>query len=333
MQALESCVYSDNFHHVRGQRRKSAESFTLSPGFNMVPIFNISSTGATATAWLTGLLNLHPSVVCFHGLRHDPFTDGKEPLSGASLYDGLMSLRHRVRQRPPVTFGLIHSFSGPEVRPELIDRDGSFMAILREPLSRIHSLFINHYTTLHKQNMDVEDDVYQLVEERHQISSLETLYTPFFPCNADTMTPIEWTFYALCKDTMANDLANYTLCPRLEVVRYEDITKDPDYLHTVLKRLLQDELEEFRDVIIEYCASDAYRGSRSFSIRRTPDDLFIAWPEQFKRLFLAAAGECGIGDVIDLYFTAGYSLPESLLTWIEEVKHQPYSQMHATLGH
>ena len=80
----------------------------------MVKIFNISSSGSTATVWLTSFLNSQ-NMTAFHALRQSPFdlsTDENSsssfPINGYRMTTALLDLRERTMIEKPI--GLVHSY-------------------------------------------------------------------------------------------------------------------------------------------------------------------------------------------------------------------------------
>ena len=105
----------------------------------MPKIFNISSLGSTATHWLTNFLN-NENILSFHALRQDPFNLPMFIL--LNLFSGLINLRERMAIEKPV--GVIHNFSTTsDIKPiiKIVDKDSVHFAIIRQPISRLHSQF------------------------------------------------------------------------------------------------------------------------------------------------------------------------------------------------
>ena len=115
----------------------------------MPKIFNISSLGSTATHWLTNFLN-NENILSFHALRQDPFNlpighdthsaINGETISSVELFSGLINLRERMAIEKPV--GVIHTFSTTsDIKPiiKIVDKDSVHFAIIRQPISRLHS--------------------------------------------------------------------------------------------------------------------------------------------------------------------------------------------------
>lgn len=115
----------------------------------MTPLFCISSSGASATIWLTKLLNLIPNVLCFHALRYNPFlqiydanpSQGHDIMPPEQLAAGISQLLLHCWPMGERTIGVIHSYYGIEPRKTFLEYNGKFMCIIRNPISRFHSLF------------------------------------------------------------------------------------------------------------------------------------------------------------------------------------------------
>lgn len=103
-------------------------------------MFYISSQGHSATSWLSNLLNKQPNVVCFHGTRSiPPYGSGTRDLSNNDFIDALKLLEKNCNYL--INFGACHGFYGTELKELVEKNNGSFFAIIRNPIKRINSIF------------------------------------------------------------------------------------------------------------------------------------------------------------------------------------------------
>lgn len=112
-------------------------------------MFYISSRGSSANNWVANVLNKHGKITCFTSSRSFP------PIEPNKAYP-----KHSwVKYMPPkkyieslliceescrglLNFGSIHGYHGTVIKKDCENNGGVFSYITREPLERIHSVFI-----------------------------------------------------------------------------------------------------------------------------------------------------------------------------------------------
>lgn len=253
----------------------------------MVPIFNISSSGGSATLWLTNLLNRHAGVVCMHALRDNPFTD--EPIGPAQMVKGLLDLTYRVRGSH--SFGVVHSFYGSEIYDEIRAVGGGFMAIVRHPVARIHSLFSHHYRDI----------------GGHQIRNGDVYGTMSEDGTSSELLPV---FDSRVKETLRADMQNLTTAQPGEVAVFERMTSDADYCRERLEMLLDTDLSALMPAIRGELGNKL---NQHVDARRAVDDIFGQWPRPFRDCFQGYATHIGLVGVRDVYRHYGYDVAPMLV--------------------
>jgi len=138
----------------------------------VVPFFVIASAGGSATKWLATVLNAHPRITCFHALRKDPFAPDAEDLEKQYFVNGLKSLNEATNGTK--CFGSVHSWPDAGPRKKVIANGGIHRWIIREPLSRIHSLFCANYTNGLGHEASNED-IYETIKKNEQLSPLKDI--------------------------------------------------------------------------------------------------------------------------------------------------------------
>lgn len=253
----------------------------------MVPIFNISSAGGSATWWLTRVLNQHPRVVCLHALRDDPFHNN--PISVAEMIGGLRQLQQITHDTR--SFGVIHSFYDHDIREPIKAAGGGFLAILRHPISRTHSLFVHHYRDLGGHPVG-EGGIYATLAERGSVGR----HLPLFEARVAEIV------YA--------DLRNVTHAPAEEIAVFERMTTDASYCRRRLETLLDEDLADFEPRIAALLGSKSNQHAGS---PMSPEQIFDAWPRPFRDCFQRYAARIGLVGVRDAYRRFGYDIAPMLV--------------------
>lgn len=253
----------------------------------MVPVFNISSCGASATVWLTALLNSHPKVFCIHAMRECPFTG--EEVSAAQVIEGLNFLWSRTEQKRSI--GLIHSYYDADTYTQFREAGGGFMAIVRHPVFRIHSLFTHHFRYV-QQNTIRHGDVYRTIEEDGRVEEL---------CGM---------FSKRAEETLYSDLSNMSMLQPDEIALFERLVSDASHCRARLEKLLDLDLQDF-EATIE--ASLDRKLNQHTDEHVSAAETFKRWPLPYRDAFQAFATRIGIVGVRDMYRRFGYDIADMLV--------------------
>lgn len=276
----------------------------------MHPFFNVTSAGATATVWLTQVLNSHPQIAAFHALRSDPFVSKGKDISFDEIFSGIQILKERMYGISSI--GLVHSFYNSHFREKLKKMHGGHIAILRDPIRRIHSLFFHHYECTHNVEI-IDNDPYLTLRKYNHISELSN------PSEVlqRNLNKYEAEFFVLCNVTIKNDILNVIQCQPEEICIFEDFVKDKDYFCGSMEQLtgiedpsfFEHKFDENKNKKINQHAS---KKVDSFSI-------FESWPLELKNILLCIILLHGVDNVLDLYSSHGYSKTiQMVLEWYYE---------------
>ena len=117
-------------------------------------MFYISSLGSSANTWIGKMLSMHPKIVCFGSSRSFPpvwpgFTypfknhqhDWIKEISAEKYIQSLLLCNKSVHGEK--IFGSIHGYHGLLAKEPCERLNGIFSYIARNPISRVHSVFIH----------------------------------------------------------------------------------------------------------------------------------------------------------------------------------------------
>lgn len=117
-------------------------------------MFYISSLGSTANTWIGKMLSVHPKIVCFGSSRSFPpvwpgftypFKNYKHKwireISAEQYIKSLIICKESVHGEK--IFGSIHGYHGILAKEPCEKYGGKFSYIVRNPITRIHSVFIH----------------------------------------------------------------------------------------------------------------------------------------------------------------------------------------------
>ena len=272
----------------------------------MNPTFNISTAGATATHWITRLLNSHKDIVCLHGFRDHPFQTNQEPLDLETYFVGLRRLREVTLDTK--VFGTVHSFNGIAAKKHVVAAGGVHKFIIRDPFTRLHSLFTVYYPELLGETLSAGHDIYALIRERKQVQDIDQY-------SLDDLTDVEHRFYSLCYHVILADYENIREGSKEDCIRHEEFVTSPDYTLHHLAELLGGE-EEFLEKEI---SARLHKKEASHSVvpPMSSEEIFLRWPDTFKMIFATQMSVLGteLRDGIDDYESCGYSFPQSFFQW------------------
>ena len=101
-------------------------------------MFYISSTGHSASGWVSNALSCHEKIVCFHGTRSiPPVASGYIEMKTKEFVSSLEECEKNCNNEK--IFGACHGFHGANIYKDLNDKNGIFFALVRNPLRRVHS--------------------------------------------------------------------------------------------------------------------------------------------------------------------------------------------------
>jgi len=273
----------------------------------MKPYFNISSAGGSATTWLTNLLNKHPEIVAFHGLRVNPL-DHSEWLSPERMMGFLSFLRDHQGAKlcdeiDKKTFGIIHTYYGTEIRENIKRAGGSFMAIFRDPVMRINSLFHHHYRDIQHVNL-IEDNAYKTVAEMGHLSSQNTSnFQGLLNEDLSVLSDTERMFRDRVKEVLSSDMANYFNSDTQEHILYEKMVSSAAYCFDKLSFLTGQNSDQLHDIINNELKKPVFSHSKS---KLVADQVYEQWPVQFKNIFKKEISRQGKDRCCEIYANLGY---------------------------
>jgi len=269
----------------------------------MVPFFAISSLGGSATKWLTGVLNTHPDIVCFHAIQYDPFSEeGGRKLTPQALCGGLRGLHEETGGAK--CFGSIHSFIGAGMAPEVTRLGGGFSTIIRNPIDRIHSLFTHHLEIKLGYTQKTDNLYDELIAAGH--IGPDTAEAAPAETDDPKYTEFENEFAGWCYRTMASDMESVLHCPKDAILQHERMVDDGAYLARKLGRILG----PFAANIGDY-AGDRFHKRENVHSRTqygSASDIYFDWPPKFRRIFFQAMTHFGITDLLYIYGVFSYDM-------------------------
>ena len=205
----------------------------------MVKIFNISSSGSTATVWLTSFLNSQ-NITAFHALRQSPFglpTDVNSamslPIDGYCMTAALLDLRERTMIEKPI--GLVHSYGNTSlIKPAIEAHNGVHFALIRNPISRINSQFI------HKSEKFGLPDLEKNLNELNFYETME-----FGLKNLEKLRKaVKATFQHVVGYTLENDLDNMKNAKSDELIHFEEMFIKKDILPKIVSKISEIRAED-----------------------------------------------------------------------------------------
>lgn len=274
----------------------------------MSRLFNISSAGSTASAWLTVNLNKHRLITAFHGMRTNPF--GRQLIYPSEMVKGLRNFSEclntaqysEANQSGETTaMGIIHTYYGPQPRQAFLQCGGGFMAIIRDPVMRVNSQFLAHYP---------DHDAYS-VAINGQLSDVKNVFPGFKRDTTKILSPAEEQFLTLSEAAIINDVSNYQNCPPQEIILFEEMVSCEQYCFDKLSALTGVDDQELKNIIVE---NMSVKTNIHTSKVQTSSAIFDSWPEQFKYLFLSVMHGVGLDTCLGTYNDLGYNEAASAIS-------------------
>ena len=150
------------------------------------PIFYISALGSSASNWMNKMLSRHPKIVCFGSTRSFPpvwpgFTHPHkdywypwvQEISAEKFIQSLALCAKSTHNEK--IFGSIHGYHGLSAKNPCEIYGGIFSYIARNPISRIHSVFIhgldkNYYSKFTKiKNSEIHQRSCELLKDQNLV--------------------------------------------------------------------------------------------------------------------------------------------------------------------
>ena len=283
-----------------------------------LPLFYISSRGSSATAWIAKVLSMHPKLVCFHGTRSVPPTEsGINDLSPEGFSDALITCTKSCQGQK--VFGAVHGFYGISAKQAVEARGGTFSAIIRHPVKRIHSQFSDNFEKglfladgqekkdfLHahsKKLVETDKSHYyeDIVEKKyHHVSNRME--------NGNVvLSPVESLFFSICEQMISCDVVCMEEAGKKANFRMEDITLSPENFESFFRYVTANTIEPSGAYLDDVFSSK--KVNRHVK-KMDADDIYQSWPDSFQFIFqkvMQKYGERSTG----IYAEMDYRLPES----------------------
>jgi hypothetical protein len=281
-------------------------------------MFYILTCGSTASVWLSRVLSHHPEIVCFHGLKAIP-TDpygGSGPHSAEEFVKALCQLHDNAQNE--IVFGAIHGFSAAEIVPEIVAINGTLMAMIRHPVTRLNSLFqrvIEGYCA----DQRMADGALQTAQDGVGLTGEEW---PQFSGDSKI-------FYNLCNNVIDGDIFIIDTMDRDDVFQFERIVAEREYFRQCFETLAESCRRSIKfhkrrpgsqgsvalDCGDQYLDSVFSRDRINRKNRGSEfvEEIFARWPDRFKATFIAQLrGGSGGRDAVERYAEWGYQLPKDV---------------------
>jgi hypothetical protein len=296
-------------------------------------VFYILTCGSTASVWLSRALCYHPEIVCFHGVRtlSGDSTNGAEPQAKKFARD--LERLYYLSQGEQI-FGAIHGFGAMEIAPEIAASGGTFLAMMRHPITRLDSLFHRVTEVINGIDPSCEDIYETLKENRQRLSSSDNSTTDLFTVHARK-------FDEMCKNMLAEDTFIFSVMDERDVIQYEKIVHEPQYFRACFERLAEgcrkamavsrtrsegvDPIDPaierpLRGKLSLECTQDYLDRVFNIGVMNTksraeysPAEIFERWPSRFKETFIDHLKDQGGQVAAARYARYGYDLPNEVV--------------------
>ena len=278
-----------------------------------VPYFNIATRGGSATGWIATILQHHPGVVCLHG-RRGLFGESLPP-PPAEAVRRLATERARLRAsgEGDKSVGIIHVYYDSESRQAFLDAGGTFTSIVRNPLARIHSLFTHHCKLDLQHTPPPGATLYRSLIEADLATGTKLSSLPFVTIEASR--PADVLFLGICQTVVDSDFSNITQARR-SIVLFERLVTERAYLAAWLASVLggtDDILERAIDAEL-----DRPQNSHVGEARLSPDAIFDAWPDAYRKLFLFSILMGDWEATLAAYASVGFEFPQLTVELLSE---------------
>jgi len=212
-----------------------------------------------------------------------------------------------------LSFGTIHTYSGTEPRDAFISQGGTFTAILRDPICRLHSLFTHHHQhdVLKTPHLPASPMDYSALVENGEV--VENPGAALNEIRPDTFGITEAWFHQLGLEILESDLDIATNCQAAEILRHEDLVGSIEGLTEGFSRILDTKIGSDFPGIAEHFD----RPVNVHAVTRlSAGEIFSRWPEKFKKIFFFDALFVGFDALEKGYAEYGYEFPVEALVWL-----------------
>ena len=282
-----------------------------------LPLFYISSRGSSATAWIAKMLSMHQKLVCFHGTRSVPPTEsGINDLSPEGFSDALITCTKSCQGQK--IFGAVHGFYGISAKQAVEVRGGTFSAIIRHPVKRIHSQFSDNFekglflTDEREKNAFLQVYSKKLVETdkpHYYEDIIEKKYNHVsnrIENGNVILSSVESLFFSICDQMISCDVVCMEEAGKRANFRMEDITSSPEDFESFFRFVTADTIEPSGGYLDEVFSSK--KVNRHVK-KMDSNDIYQSWPDSFQFIFqkvMQKYGERSTG----IYGEMDYELPE-----------------------
>lgn len=226
-----------------------------------VHLFNVSTSGSSASAWLNDLLN-KIGCVSFHALRSDPFSIEVQAhnrpdfhsMGPRQAFCGLRLLGCTILGMPPqkeydkrfdrICIGAVHHFyKSSDVKKVLTEMGGKNMTIYRNPVHRLDSQFQGLFKS--KIGNTTTTELERLLRENDNLFylALEQLMKRYEVAREQTIR----LFDVLLKTIIETDIDNQQSCNEMESLFFERMFSNKEETISKLEHLLDKPIKEIPD--------------------------------------------------------------------------------------
>jgi len=191
---------------------------------------------------------------------------------------------------------------------------GSFSAILRDPICRLHSLFTHHHQhdVLKTPHLPATPMDYTGLVTGGEVD--DTQGVAINDIRSKPLSLTENWFATLGKDIVESDLDIATNCDPEQVLRHEDMVGSIDSLTESFSRILDTEVGNDFPGFAEHFGRPVNVHS---AIALSAGEIFSRWPDKFKKIFFFNVLYVGFDALEKGYANYGYALPDEAKFWLE----------------
>lgn len=274
-----------------------------------VPLFYISSRGASATGWLAQALSRHPKLVCFHGTRSMPpeiAGSGKE-LTPDEFMDSLITCSQACQGEK--IFGAIHGYYGTSAQKAVESRGGTFSHVIRHPVQRLHSIFSSAYygDVLDKEEISHQKKHYAKINVYNEIiHHRKDCWHDRVQVDGFALSEVEGMFAGYFINILNNDLICIVEAGKEANFKMEEIVVSPECFERAFYFITDGSLKiepSYIDEVFSLMPSNKHTENAS------TDQIIDMWPDSFKYAYHEVILKYGGEQVLRIYHDIGYELP------------------------